>query len=58
MPIDGFLLWLSLHVAALSTVVAMFAGGWLACFLANRTIRGKEVIDAAITLPLVLPPNV
>ena len=58
MPIDWFPLWLSLRVAALSTFIAMCAGGWLAYILANRNFRGKEVIDAAITLPLVLPPTV
>jgi molybdate transport system permease protein len=31
---------------------------WLAYTLANREFRGKEVLDAAITLPLVLPPTV
>ena len=58
MPIDWFPLWLSLRVAALSTFIALCAGGWLAYILANRNFRGKEVIDAAITLPLVLPPTV
>ncbi len=58
MPIDWFPLWLSLRVAALATLIAMCAGGWLAYVLANRTFRGKEVLDAAITLPLVLPPTV
>ena len=58
MPIDWFPLWLSLRVAAISTFIAMFAGGWLAYILANRNFRGKEMIDAAITLPLVLPPTV
>ncbi len=58
MPIDWFPLWLSLRVAALSTLIALGAGGWLAYVLANRTFRGKELLDAAITLPLVLPPTV
>src|SRR4051794_4661415 len=58
MPIDWFPLWLSLRVAALSTLVALAAGLALACVLANRNFRGKEALDAAITLPLVLPPTV
>jgi molybdate transport system permease protein len=58
MPIDWFPLWLSLRVAAISTFIALCAGGWLAYILANRNFRGKEVLDAAITLPLVLPPTV
>jgi molybdate transport system permease protein len=58
MPIDWFPLWLSLQVAFLSTAIAVALGLWLAYVLANREFRGKEVLDAAITLPLVLPPTV
>jgi len=58
MPLDWFPLWLSLRVAAISTAIALAVGLWLAWILANRTFRGKEVLDAAITLPLVLPPTV
>src|ERR1700735_4142343 len=56
--IDWFPLWLSLRVAAISTALALAIGLWLAWILANRTFRGKELLDAAITLPLVLPPTV
>ncbi len=58
MAIDWFPLWLSLRVAAVSTVIAVTAGLWVAWVLANRSFRGKEVVDAAVTLPLVLPPTV
>lgn len=58
MALDWFPLWLSLRVAAISTAFALAVGLWLAWILANRTFRGKEVLDAAITLPLVLPPTV
>src|SRR6202451_2671205 len=58
MSIDWFPLWLSLRVAVVSTVVALAAGLWIAYILANRTFRGKELLDAAVTLPLVLPPTV
>jgi len=58
MPIDWFPLWLSLRVAFVSTAIALAAGLWLAYLPANRTFRGKEVLDAAVTLPLVLPPTV
>ena len=58
MPIDWFPLWLSLRVASVSTVVALAAGLWIAYILANREFRGKAVVDAAVTLPLVLPPTV
>jgi molybdate transport system permease protein len=58
MQIDWFPLWLSLRVAFVSTAVAFAVGLWLAYILANREFRGKEVLDAAVTLPLVLPPTV
>ena len=58
MPIDWFPLWLSLRVASISTAIALVVGLCLAWILANRTFRGREVLDAAITLPLVLPPTV
>lgn len=58
MPIDWFPLWLSLRVAFVSTAMALVAGLWIAYILANRDFRGKETLDAAVTLPLVLPPTV
>lgn len=56
--IDWFPLWLSLRVAGLSTVLAISIGLWIAYVLANRSFRGKEILDAAVSLPLVLPPTV
>ena len=58
MLIDWFPLWLSLRVAFVSTAIAFGIGLWLAYILANWEFRGKEVLDAAVTLPLVLPPTV
>lgn len=58
MPIDWFPLWLSLRVATLATLVSLALGLWLAWVLANRNFRGKELLDAIVTLPLVLPPTV
>jgi molybdate transport system permease protein len=58
MPIDWFPLWLSLRVALVSTAAALGAGLWIAHVLANREFRGKAAVDAAVTLPLVLPPTV
>src|SRR5215471_2098136 len=58
MAIDWFPLWLSLRVAFVSTAIALAAGLWIAYLLANREFRGKEALDAAVTLPLVLPPTV
>jgi len=58
MPIDWFPLWLSLEVAALATLISLLLGIWLAWLLANKKFRGREVLDAAATLPLALPPTV
>lgn len=58
MAIDWFPLWLSLRVASLATLISLAAGLWLAWLLANRQFRGKELLDAVVTVPLVLPPTV
>lgn len=58
MPIDWFPLWLSLRVALLSTAFALTIGLWIAWILANRDFPGKDLLDAAVALPLVLPPTV
>ncbi|MCC6537113.1 MAG: molybdate ABC transporter permease subunit [Bryobacterales bacterium] len=58
MQLDWFPLWLSLRVALAATLLATLAGLAVAYLLANREFRGKEALDAAITLPLVLPPTV
>ena len=58
LPIDWFPLWLSLRVALLATLLAAAIGVPIAYLLANREFRFKEVVDAATTLPLVLPPTV
>jgi molybdate transport system permease protein len=58
MPIDWFPLWLSLRVAFVSTTLAVAAGLYVAYILANRNFRGKEWVDALVTLPLILPPTV
>ncbi len=58
MPIDWFPLWLSLRVASFATVISLGIGLAVAYLLANREFRGKEALDAAVSLPLVLPPTV
>jgi len=58
MPIDWFPLWLSLRVAFVSTALAVALGLYIAYILANRDFRGKEWVDALVTLPLILPPTV
>jgi molybdate transport system permease protein len=56
--IDWFPLWLSLRVALLATAIAAAGGLALAWLLANKRFRGREALDAAVSLPLVLPPTV
>jgi molybdate transport system permease protein len=58
MVVDWFPLWLSLKVASIATAFSLVVGLWLAYLLANRRFRGLEVLDAAVALPLVLPPTV
>ena len=58
MQIDWFPLWLSLRVAAMATLVSFVIGLAIAYVLANRAFRGKELLDALVMLPLVLPPTV
>lgn len=58
MAIDWFPLWLSLGVAALATLISLLLGIWLAWLLANRNFRGRDILDAIVTLPLALPPTV
>jgi molybdate transport system permease protein len=58
MQIDWFPLWLSLRVACIATMLSLALGLWLAYLLANRNFRGRELLDSAVALPLVLPPTV
>jgi molybdate transport system permease protein len=58
MEIDWFPFWLSLRVASLATLISVAAGLALAYVFANRNFRGKDLLDAIVTLPLVLPPTV
>jgi molybdate transport system permease protein len=56
--IDWFPIRLSFTVATAATLVALVAGSALAWLLARKRFWGSNVIDALITLPLVLPPTV
>ena len=58
MVIDWFPLWLSLRVAGFATVISLAISLPVAWLLASRQWRGKELLDAVTTLPLVLPPTV
>lgn len=56
--IDWFPLELSLRVAIIATIACVIIGVAFAWLLAKRRFPGREVLDALVTLPLVLPPTV
>ena len=56
--IDWAPLWLSLRIASLSTIVTLVAGTGFALLLAWRRLPARNVIDALVSAPLVLPPTV
>jgi molybdate transport system permease protein len=56
--IDWFPLMLSLRVALIATALVVVIGVALGWLLARRRFFGRELLDAAVTLPLVLPPTV
>jgi molybdate transport system permease protein len=49
---------LSLQIATLATVVAGVLGVAIATWLANSRASWRELVDVAVTAPLVLPPTV
>ncbi len=51
-------LLLTLKVASAATVTAFLVGVGLAFLLARHKFRGREWLDAVLTLPLVMPPTV
>jgi molybdate transport system permease protein len=55
---DWFPLQLSLRVALAATLMSLVAGLLTAWVLARRDFRGKNLLDALTTLPLVMPPTV
>ncbi|MGI9290085.1 MAG: molybdate ABC transporter permease subunit, partial [Gammaproteobacteria bacterium] len=57
-PDDLTALWITLKLAAITTVILLIFGTPLAWWLANARTRLKPAIDALIALPLVLPPTV
>ena len=49
---------LSLLVGIVATVLALPLATWIAWLLARRDFWGKSILNAAVHLPLVLPPVV
>ena len=55
---DWFPLWLSLRVAILATLIASVIGIYFGYMLAKATFRGRGLLEAILTIPIVLPPTV
>lgn len=51
-------LWLSVQLAAVTTLILLLLGTPLAWWLANTRSRAKPFAEAITALPLVLPPTV
>ncbi|WP_270179837.1 molybdate ABC transporter permease subunit [Alkalihalobacillus sp. CinArs1] len=49
---------ISLKIATVSTIIVTILGVAVSRFMANRTFRGKSIVDTLLMLPLVLPPSV
>ncbi|GAB4026131.1 molybdate ABC transporter permease subunit [Spirosoma gilvum] len=58
MPIDWEPIWLTLRLAGITTLLLLMIGVPLASWLALSRFRLKPVVEAIISLPLVLPPSV
>jgi len=51
-------LWLSVKLAAITTLILLVVGTTIAWWLANTRSRVKPVIQSLVALPIVLPPTV
>lgn len=56
--IDWFPIRLSFLVAGAATLIALVVGSALAWVLARKRFPGRDMVDALVMLPLVLPPTV
>lgn len=56
--IDWQTIWVTLKLAAITTIILMFLGTLLAWWLTHTSSRWKKPVSAIVTLPLVLPPTV
>jgi molybdate transport system permease protein len=55
---DWFPFWMTLRVASIATAIATVVGIAIAYFLAKTKFRGRALIEAIVTLPIVIPPTV
>jgi molybdate transport system permease protein len=57
-PDDIAALWITLQLASITTGILLLLGTPLAWWLAHTHSKIKPVVDAIVTLPLILPPTV
>ena len=55
---DWFPFWMTLRVATIATAVATVLGIAIAYLLAKTNFRGRALVEAIVTLPIVIPPTV
>lgn len=55
---DWSAIWLSVRLAAATTLILVVVGMPLGCWLAYSRRRFKPVVESVVALPLVLPPTV
>ncbi len=55
---DLFPVWLSFRVSVVATGLTLLLGLPLAWVLARRRFVGRDLLEAAVVLPLILPPTV
>lgn len=55
---DLFPLWLSIRVSLTATALTLLLGTPLAWLLARRRFPGRDLLEAMVVLPLILPPTV
>lgn len=55
---DWVALWLTLRLAAVTTVILLMLGTPLAWWLAHARSKTKLAVESIVALPLVLPPTV
>ena len=51
-------LWITLQLAAITTILLLIVGTPLAWWLSRTRSRYKAIVEAMVALPLVLPPTV
>jgi len=57
-PADLGAIWLTIQVASLTTMILLLIGTPLAWWLARTQFRWKNICEALVALPIVLPPSV